>query len=132
MWLARPPVVADCSVVAAMLFGEPQADDAMALLAQRAVHAPSLLPYELASVGQKKRRAGGTRAEIDTALTDFGELRIELHPAPAVALYALAAQHGLSASDAAYLWLAAELQAPLATFDQHLARAAQQHLGHPN
>jgi predicted nucleic acid-binding protein len=36
-----------------------------------------------------------------------------------------AARYELSASDAAYLWLAAELQAPLATFDQKLAAAAQ-------
>ena len=104
LWLARPPVVADCSVLAAMLFAEPQADDAMALLSQRAVHAPTLLPYELASVGLKKRRAGATPAEVDTALGDFAEQRIELHPAPAAEVSALAAQHGLSAYDAAYLW----------------------------
>jgi predicted nucleic acid-binding protein len=131
LWLARPPVVADCSVLAAMLFAEAQADDAMALLAQRAVHAPTLLPYELASVGLKKRRAGATHAEVDTALADFADQRIELHPVPAAAASALAAEHNLSAYDAAYLWLAAELQAPLLTFDQRLARAAQQHLGRP-
>ncbi len=128
-WLARPAVVADCSVLAAMLFAEPQADEAAALLTQHAVHAPSLLPYELASVGVKKLRAGATAAEINTALADFAEQRIELHAAPAAAVSALAAQHKLSAYDAAYLWLAAELHAPLLTFDQGLARAAQQHLG---
>ena len=35
----------------------------------------------------------------------------------------------LSAYDAAYLWLAAELKAPLATFDAKLGKAAQRHLG---
>ena len=131
LWLSRPPVVADCSVLAAMLFAEAQADEAMALLAQKAVHAPSLLPYELASAGLKKHRAGATQAEVDTALTTFAELRIELHPAPAAALSALAARYKLSVYDAAYLWLAADLQAPLLTFDQRLARAAQEHLGRP-
>jgi predicted nucleic acid-binding protein len=131
LWLARPPVVADCSVLAAMLFAEAQSDDAMALLAQRAVHAPTLLPFEMASVGLKKRRAGATQAEVDAALTDFAEQRIELHPAPAAAVSALAAQYSLSAYDAAYLWLAAELDAPLLTFDQRLARAAQRHLARP-
>ena len=129
LWLSRPSVVADCSVLAAMLFAEVQADEAMALLAQKAVHAPSLLPYELASVGLKKQQAGATQAEVDTALTSFAELRIELHPAPAAAVSGLAARYKLSAYDAAYLWLAAELQAPLLTFDQRLARAAQEHLG---
>ena len=129
LWLARPPVVVDCSVLAALLFAEPQADDAAALLQRRALHAPSLLPYELASVALKKLRAGASPVEIDTALTDFAEQRIELHPVPPAAVTALAAQHGLSAYDAAYLWLAAELRAPLLTFDQRLARAAQQQLG---
>ena len=34
----------------------------------------------------------------------------------------------LSAHGAAFLWLAAEIKAPLATFDEQLGRAAQVHL----
>ena len=37
--------------------------------------------------------------------------------------------YGLSAYDAAYLWLAAQLKAPLATFNRKLGEAAQAHLG---
>lgn len=131
MWLARQPAVADCSVLAAMLFSETQAEEAMELLTQRALHAPNLLSYELASVGLKKRLAGATAAEIDTAFADFAEQRIELHPVPAAAAYELAAQLELSSYDAAYLWLAAELNAPLLTFDRRLAQAAARHLGNP-
>lgn len=131
LWMARQPVVADCSVLAAMLFAEAQAEEAMELLTQRALHAPSLLPYELASVGLKKRRAGATAAEIETALADFAQQRIELHPAPAAIVCELAQQHELGAYDAAYLWLAAELNAPLLTFDRRLAQAAARHLGNP-
>ena len=40
----------------------------------------------------------------------------------------IAERHGLSAYDAAYLWLAAELRAPLVTFDEKLAGAARTHL----
>ncbi|MDP3414253.1 MAG: type II toxin-antitoxin system VapC family toxin, partial [Polaromonas sp.] len=45
---------------------------------------------------------------------------------PAVA--DLAMRYGLSAYDAAYLWLAADLKCPLATFDDKLAAAARTHL----
>jgi predicted nucleic acid-binding protein len=129
LWLARPPVVADCSVLAALLFAEPSQRQAIELLVGRAVHAPTLLPYELANVAAKKLRAGATRAEVDGALGGFAEQRIELHAAPADALCALTAKYALSAYDAAYLYVAAELQATLATFDRQLAEAAQRHLG---
>ena len=41
---------------------------------------------------------------------------------------ALAQRYKLTAYDAAYLWLAERLEAPLATFDAALARAAREHL----
>ncbi len=44
-------------------------------------------------------------------------------------VYALAEQYQLTAYDAAYLWLAAQLKAPLATFDRRLGEAAQACLG---
>jgi predicted nucleic acid-binding protein len=43
----------------------------------------------------------------------------------ATALFALARSTALSSYDAAYLWLANELSAPLATFDRHLGTAAK-------
>ncbi|WP_147282956.1 type II toxin-antitoxin system VapC family toxin [Pseudorhodoferax soli] len=42
---------------------------------------------------------------------------------------ALALRYQLSACDTSYLWLASELKAPLATFDQLLVTAAGEHLG---
>ena len=44
------------------------------------------------------------------------------------AQFAIAQHYGLSAYDAACLWLAAELKVPLATFDRKLAAAAAKHL----
>jgi predicted nucleic acid-binding protein len=129
LWLTRPAVVADCSVLAAVVFAEANRKDAIDMLVARAVHAPTLLPYELANVAAKKLRAGATQAEIDTALADFAAQRIELHAAPAEALCTLCARYDLSAYDAAYLWVAAELKATLATFDRKLGDAAQRHLG---
>jgi predicted nucleic acid-binding protein len=129
LWAQRPAAVVDCSVMAAVLFGETLAQDAAQRLAQHVLHAPSLLPYEMASVAAKKLRAGEQMAFVVAALTEFNDQRVELHAvAPDVSL-ALAERYGLSCYDAAYLWLAAELKAPLVTFDQQLAKAAKRHLG---
>jgi len=129
VWLQRPPVVADCSVVAALVFAEPACDDAAALLSHKAVHAPALLPFEVANVARTKCRAGLEAQQMASALRDFAEQRIALHPVPPDAMAQLALRYELSAYDAAYLWLAAELKAPLATFDRRLAQAAREHLG---
>lgn len=128
-WLARPPLVPDCSVIVSSLFEEAEAARASSLLAGHALHAPALLPFEFANVARSKSRAGAPPVKVQAALRTFDELRIELHPIAASALHSLALQAELSAYDAAYLWLAAELKAPLLTFDQRLADAAQRHLG---
>jgi len=131
-WLQRRPLVVDCSVMAAFLFAEPAAEQAASQLADHALHAPTLLPYEVANVAATKQRRGATAEEIATALTDFAEQRIELLAVPPDGAAAIAGRYGLTAYDAAYLWLAAELQAPLATFDHRLAAAARRHLGLPD
>lgn len=132
LWLQRSPAVADCSALAALIFEEPAGDEAAAMLTDRALHAPTLLPYELASVALKKQRAGAAQDWVDAALQAYAEQRIDLHPVPPEATARLAARYALSAYDAAYLWLAAELKAPLATFDRKLAEAAQRHLAAPD
>jgi predicted nucleic acid-binding protein len=48
--------VVDASVMAALAFGEPRADEAARLLSGAELCAPDLLPYELASVALKKVR----------------------------------------------------------------------------
>jgi predicted nucleic acid-binding protein len=131
LWQARPRVVLDCSVLAAQLFGEAHAADADAWMLGKSLHAPSLLPFEFSTVAHKKLRAGGARGAVDEAVAEFSDLRMDLHPVPPAAMVELAAAYGLSTYDAADLWLAEALGAPLATVDAQLAAAAQHHLGRP-
>ena len=112
----------------AILFDEPARDEALARLVGRSLHAPNLLDHEIVSVALKKGRKDGPAEAFAQALRDYAASDIDLHPVDLVAQYELAARYGLSAYDAAYLWLAAELRAPLATFDRRLAEAAQAHL----
>ena len=129
MWRLRRPVVVDCSVLVALLFAEPNAADAATMLCERRLLAPTLLPFEISNVARSKLRSGAQTEAVQDALGEYTDLSIELHTVPPQRLLALATDYNLSAYDAAYLWLAGELQAPLATFDRRLAEAAQRHLG---
>ena len=127
-FLPRPPLVVDCSVLSAFLFAEPTRDEALHQLIGRSLHAPTLLDHEIANVAVKKKKQGWPAASIDMALAHYAEHDIELHRVDTAGQAALAERYALSAYDAAYLWLAAELKAPLVTFDARLGAAAQQHL----
>ena len=124
----RPPIVVDCSAISAILFDEPARDEALERLAGHSLNAPNLLDHEIVSVALKKRRQDWPEASLALALADYAAYDIALHPVDLAAQYELATRYQLSAYDAAYLWLAAELKAPLATFDLKLATAAQAHL----
>ncbi len=126
----RPRLVVDASVLAAALFAESDMDHALAWMGGRALCAPQLIEYELANVALNKvRRRMASQAAVATALEALDTLDLERHGIAPRAVFALAARYGLSAYDAAYLWLAEELGAPLATFDAKLGTVAQQHLG---
>lgn len=125
----RPPMVVDCSAISAILFDEPARDQALERLAGHSLNAPNLLDHEIVSVALKKRKQDWPEASLALALADYAAYDLALHPIDLAAQYELALRYRLSAYDAAYLWLAAELKAPLATFDQKLASAAQAHLG---
>lgn len=128
-YLVRPPIVVDCSVLVAILFDEPLRDAAGQLIAGRTLHAPWLLDYEVASVADKKRRSGMNAAAIDAGIRHYEAQGVTMHRASPAAVVALAEEYGLSAYDAAYLAVAAELRASLVTFDHKLGSAASRHLG---
>ncbi len=123
----HPPLVVDCSMLAAALFDEPERDAAATCLAGSELFAPFLLDFEIVSVALKKARQGLDDVAA-CGLADFRALSINRHRVDAQAQMALALRYDLTAYDAAYLWLAAELKAPLATFDHRLGEAAQRHL----
>ena len=127
-YLIRPPMVVDCSAICGILFDEPWRAEAVARLAGRTLYAPYLLDHEVISVTLKKQRQQGSSASITSALEDYAQYQIELRGTDISAQLDLALRYKLSSYDAAYLWLAAELKAPLATFDKQLAKAAQTHL----
>ena len=92
------------------------------------MHAPFLLDSEMVSVAAKKNRAGLPEAAIADGLAAYIGQEIEFHRPDVQAQYALALRYGVSTYDAAYLWVAGQLQAPLATFDAKLAKAARAYL----
>ena len=122
----RPPLVVDCSVVAALLFDEAQRDAAEAAMSDSALFAPALLDAEMVSVAVKKAAAGRRDLAVQ-GLVDYAAMDIDRHPVDVQSQLELALRYGLTAYDAAYLALAAELRAPLATFDARLAQAAKRH-----
>ena len=127
-YLVRPPLVVDCSAICGILFDEPWRTEATTKLAGRTLFAPNLLDYEVVSVALKKQTQQWPRESLAKAMSDYNCYQIELVETNAKEQLDLAIRYDLSSYDAAYLWLAAELKAPLATFDKKLGRAAEIHL----
>ncbi|MEQ8692364.1 MAG: type II toxin-antitoxin system VapC family toxin [Pseudomonadales bacterium] len=122
-----PPIVVDCSVLAAILFNEPAQGDALKLLTGKSLHAPNLIDHEFISVAVKKSAAKGGDTVL-SGLVGFRKLRLARHSIDHQAQFELALRQKISAYDAAYLQLAVSLNAPLATYDRTLAEAARKAL----
>jgi predicted nucleic acid-binding protein len=128
-YLHRPRLVVDASVLAAVIFAEPNGPDAHAWTSGRALCAPHLLDAEVANAGLNKlrRRAMPVDAVLG-ALETFAAIEVQRFVAAPAEVVKLAQRYALSAYDASYLWLAASLGVPLATFDKRLGEAAKTHL----
>jgi len=117
--------VVDASVLAAFAFQEPQAREAGALLKNSRLFAPTLLPYELASISRKKSALHpDKRALILDALDICLDMDITLAEPEYRELSLLSLETGLTVYDSAYLWLARSLSIELITFDKRLSAFA--------
>jgi predicted nucleic acid-binding protein len=118
-------VVVDASVIAAIAFGEPEGRKLVTHLTGETLLAPTLMDYEIANIAWKKSRAHPEAAPlIQAALNATGRLAITRVPVPAADLFRIARETGLTAYDAAYLWLARAHDAELVTLDRALAKAS--------
>ena len=95
----------------------------------RSLCAPAVIDYEVANVALTKVRARSVSSD-DAArvLASYGELAIERFSVDILATVRIGEAYGLSAYDAAYLWVAGHLRVPIAAFDARLATAARSYL----
>jgi len=122
----RQCVVADASALAAVLFGEPEAENVVARLGDRDLFAPTLLPYELSSVGLRKLALyPSRRTAITEAIGLFARMGVRQVDVPVRDVVELAEREKLTAYDTAYLWLARTLGCELVNLDQALEFAAR-------
>jgi predicted nucleic acid-binding protein len=119
-----PDKVVDASVLGAIVFEEPQARTALAILGDDSIHAPFLLAFELASIARTKIVRHPEQRDSILLAPGLG-LRMNIHwvDISQVGVVQLALDVGLSTYDAAYLFLARSLNLPLVTFDRRLRDA---------
>ena len=117
-----PGRVIDASVLAALVFDEEEAAEALALIDGHELYAPPLLSYELASVARKKARRYPEQREGIVLAFELGlRLRFTWIQVNHAEVLKEALDTGLSTYDAAYLHVARAMALPLITFDKQLA-----------
>jgi predicted nucleic acid-binding protein len=122
-----PAKVVDTSVMAAVIFGEPEAATAALLLNDADVVAPRLLAFELTSIARTKtRRAPELRDSIARALEDGLTVDYRWVEVDHLDVLRLALETGLSTYDATYLHIARSQGLELITFDRRLREVSSQ------
>ena len=113
--------IVDASALAALLFGEPEAEAVVVRLEEASLIAPALLAFEIANVCLKKlRRCPERRDSLLAAFAMYDRMPIEIVEVDHADTLRLAEASGLSSYDAAYLWLAQTTAGELVTLDKRL------------
>jgi predicted nucleic acid-binding protein len=119
-------VVVDASAVAAVTFNEPRGVEVTRQLAGHSLYAPTLIDYELASVGWKKLRRHPTQAEVILEnVTRTSGLALNRVSPDIPGVVALAHVLDITPYDASYVWVARAMGLQLVTLDERLRRAAE-------
>lgn len=114
-------LVVDASAIGAIMFGEPEGPGLAVHLEGETLLAPSLLDYELTNLALKKvRRQREQASNVLVSLHAALALPITRVVVPGIDAFALATRTGLTAYDAAYLWLARSRDLELVTLDAEL------------
>jgi len=90
--------------------------------------APDLLVFEVLAVLRRDLGRGAlTESRARGAIDDLGDLAVDLFPTLALRCRAFELRHNFTAADGLFVALAELLDEPLATKDQALAGAANEH-----
>jgi predicted nucleic acid-binding protein len=122
-------LVVDASITAAWFLPDEATPATEALLqatAERDVWVPALWLLEMGNLllsAQRRRRIDAAKRRQLVLAASALRLRVDREPVPLATIDDLAARHGLSAYDAAYLELALRRGLPLATGDESLSKA---------
>ena len=122
MLTVTPVKVVDASAIAAILFGEPEAEAVTEQLGNARLVAPALIGFANVCL-LKSRRHPEKRAMLTAAFKLRGQLGPEEIAVDHDETLELAVATGLTAHDASYLWVARQLGADLVTLDTRLAKA---------
>jgi predicted nucleic acid-binding protein len=125
-------IVIDASALAAVLFDEPEGPIVIHRAGAALLAAPSLLRYEVANICWKKlRRNPEQTKELLAAHGRLELFKIQQFEVDYQAVVMMAEETGLTAYDAAYVWLARTLGVELVSLDARLLRAAARIRGVP-
>lgn len=121
-----PAKVIDTSALAALLFGEPGAEEVANRIQGVTLVCPQLLPFELGSVCLKKiqqhpeQRSSLLEAHAFLDRMEIAEGKVDVNE-----IVLLAEDKRLTVYDASYLWLARKLGVELITLDKKLTNAVR-------
>jgi predicted nucleic acid-binding protein len=119
-------IVLDASALLELLLGTPGAAAVRERIASpdETLHTPQLLDLEVLQVLRRYRASGAlSNQRARLAIDDLAALDLERYPHEPLLDRIWQLRDKLTAYDAAYVALAEALDAPLLTFDAHLAKA---------